>query len=118
MRENRIVFIVFIALLVGGCATGRGKLVSDIGNGAAEYRNIAGQIGEGQAELGITGARIEERSRELEQSIIRGAETIQGVREIIQRVRKRPIEPDCYEEWRNSRLEAGSIGEDDKGDES
>ncbi|MDR2729534.1 MAG: hypothetical protein LBB81_01390 [Treponema sp.] len=103
-----IFYLVFInlALFISACSTGRGTILSDIGNGATEYRDIAGEIGDGQAELGITGARIEERSRELEQSISRGAETIQDIRTIIQQVRNRPVDADLIEKWRNSRIEA------------
>jgi len=111
VRKIKIILVfIIMALLIGGCATSRGtgEMVSDIGDGATEYRDIAGQIGEGQAELGIAGARIEERSRELEQAIVRGAETIQDIRAIIQRVRTRPVNPAIIEEWRNSGAEADS----------
>jgi uncharacterized protein YlaI len=114
-----IFYLVFIilALLVCGCSTGRGAILSNIGDGATEYREIAGRIGDGQAELGITGARIEERSRELEQSISRGAETIQDIGTILQQIRNRPIDAYLIEKWRNSRLKTGnSNGETGEGE--
>jgi len=108
-KKSFSLFIYFISvfILLGGCATGRGTrgLVSDLGTGTSEYRGITGEIRDGQAELGITGARIEERSGELERSISRGAETIQSIRAIIQQVRGRPVEAALVEEWRNRQSE-------------
>ncbi|HCC37020.1 MAG TPA: hypothetical protein DEQ14_05105 [Treponema sp.] len=117
-------FIIFLALLTSGCATGGGNgiVVSDNGNGTAEYRGIQEQIRSGETELAITGARIESASAQLkhasgelaagigslEQSIIGAAGTEREITTIIQRVRSRPVDAAFVKEWRDCRNETGS----------
>ena len=114
MRKIKIIFVFFMALFVGGCATSRGTgaVVSDLGIGASEYRAIQGELREGEAELAITGTAIEHRSGHiasgiagLEQAISASQGTEQEIGDIIQRVRARPVDPDLVEEWRNRRSE-------------
>jgi hypothetical protein len=100
--------LLFIALcLFTGCTTTRAH-VSDITDGAADYRAVQTEQRAGEVELAITGTRIEAGLAELERSIsaIQGAE--QEIGNIIQRVRERELDYAFYEEWRNSRIEAGN----------
>jgi len=107
--RNIILYLVFISLglFICNCSTGRGAILSNIGDGATEYRDISAEIRDEQAELGITGARIEERSRELEQSIREGAQEIQDITTIIRKVRQRPITPEHGTETKNNGYETG-----------
>ena len=105
-------YLIGLICLLGCCATGRGagSLVSDLGSGTAEYREIQGDIREGETELAITGTRIEAGLGELERSISSSQGTEQEIDDIIQRVRARPVDPDLIEEWRNSRSETNTSG--------
>jgi len=86
------IIIGMLCTLIFGCViSGCRTTVPRVGEPATEYRAVAGEIGAGQAELGITGARIEERSASLEQAISGGAGTIQEIRRIIQQVRNQTI---------------------------
>jgi hypothetical protein len=100
-----------MSLLIGGCATSRGRtLVSDLGNGATEYRAIQGEIREGEADLAIAGAKIEEELGNLEQSIGASQGAEQEIGDIIQRIRNRPVDTAFIEEWRNRQIKNGYFG--------
>jgi hypothetical protein len=116
-----------------GCATrrGNGPLVSDLGNGTAEYRGIQEEQRGRETDLAITGKGIEDESRELriqigeigtgigelEQSIIRSAGNEQSIDGILQSVRARKLDPALYEEWRNHGSAGGSVSGDREGGE-
>jgi len=119
VREKIITFIKlffaccvlhWVILFFGGCATGRGTgaVVSDLGNGTAEYRAIQGEIRSGETELAITGTKIEAGLGELERSISGSQGAEQEIRDIIQQVRARPVDPDLIEEWKNRQTEGRS----------
>jgi len=118
-----IAAIVFFTLfcLFPGCATGtraaadNAAVVSDNGNGTFEYRRVSTQQREGEAELAVTGAKLESESREireglggLEQSIIASQGTEQELGDILLRVREREFDAAFIEEWRNRKIEDGS----------
>ena len=93
--------LLFIILcLLPGCASTR-PLVSDIGDGASEYRAIQDNIRAGETELAITGTRIEERVGELERSIRSSQTQSNEIERIIQQIRERELNSDLFEEWRN-----------------
>jgi len=94
--------VLFYAILClfTGCASAR-PLVSDIGNGASEYRAIQEDIRAGEVELAITGTRIEERVSELERSISASQSRSEEIDGILQRVRARELDSAFIEEWRN-----------------
>ena len=107
--------IAVMALFIGGCSTGTRTLVSDIGIGTTEYRELQAEHRAGETELAVTGTKIEVESREfgngireLEQAIIGGEGTAEEIRQIIERVRSREVSPDYAERRRNSRIEAGA----------
>jgi len=106
--------VICTVLLCSGCATRRGVVVSDLGNGTADYRAIQSEIRTGETELAITGQRLEDHIesglQSLEQSISGGQGAAEEIGAIIQRVRSREVDPAILEEWRNSRLEAGNSG--------
>jgi len=100
-----VVCVIVFSCFTAGCRTA----VPNYGNPATEYQGISGEIREGQAELGITGAKIEERSRELEErsselerSINAGAGTILEFRELLQQIRGQPITGATGEEREDS----------------
>ena len=115
---------VVIALGGTGCKTpgGTRRLVSDLGDGATEYRAIQGAIRNGEAELAITGKSIEDESRELrseiheigdgirelESAIIGSQGAEQDFATIIRKIRSRKVDPYLVEKWRNRHAEAGS----------
>ena len=108
-------FIFYAALCLFPSCAGTGAIVSDIGIGASEYREVQTQQRERETELAVTGARIELESREiraelneLERSIIASKGTEQELGEIIQRIRAREIDPAFIEEWRNRGFEERS----------
>jgi len=114
-RKQKVLLIILGALAAcaySNCATGRGTgaVVSDLGDGTAEYREIQGDIGEGETALAITGTRIEEGLGELEQSISSSQGIEQEIGDVIQRIRARPVDPTLIEEWRNRRSETGNGG--------
>jgi len=80
--------ITFIGILVlwqmcTSCQTAGTALVSDLGNGSAGYQAIQGDIRKSEADLAITGTKIEEGIRQLEQSISGGpgATLVQGLKQ-------------------------------------
>jgi hypothetical protein len=88
--EKAIVVFILSISFCSSCKS-TGTVVSDFGTPNTEYRNQSNEIREGQAELGITGQRIEDRSQYLEQSIKDGAATIQDIRNVLQQVRNQPL---------------------------
>jgi hypothetical protein len=83
-----ILFILLTSFFTVSCkSTGTEPVVSYIGITDTKYRDISNEIRNQQSELGITGQRIEDRSRQLEQSIAGGTEPIQSIRSILQQVR-------------------------------
>ena len=114
--------VLFFAILclLPSCA-GTGSLVSDNGDGAFEYRRVQAQQREGEAELAVTGAKLESESREireglseLERSIVESQGSEQEIGEILRRVREREVQPDFIEERRNRKAEErkGANGND------
>lgn len=104
------ILIVYLAIgLFGGCTTRPRELVSDIIPGAAAVRTDLDELGAGQAELALTGQRIESGLSELERSLEARTGADAEFADIIQRVRGRPVDPGFIKEWRNSRIE-GRIG--------
>ena len=96
--------LILMCLLAAMCSTGCANtrtLVSDIGDGAAEYRELQIEQREGEVELAVTGARIEAGLGELERSIGASQGTEQEIGIIIQRVREREFDPAFIEELRN-----------------
>ncbi|MDR0506386.1 MAG: hypothetical protein LBH32_06175 [Dysgonamonadaceae bacterium] len=94
-------------------------MVSDLGDGAEEYRGIQEQIRSGETDLAVTGTKIESASGQLatgigdlEQAIIGSTGTEPGITAIIQRVRSRTVDLALYEEWRNRRTERTGGGAD------
>ncbi|GHU82414.1 hypothetical protein FACS189468_6600 [Spirochaetia bacterium] len=110
--KQRIFFllVLFISLLCGGCATSRGagELVSDIGNGTAEVRDNFDNLGTRQAELAISGEKLESGIAELERSIEAGEGNNTNIAEIIRNIRSRAVDHDIVQEWRNRRSETDS----------
>ena len=111
------VFLYAFLFLFTGCSnTGKSAaLVPDIGIGAAEYRTVQTEQRAGETELAVTGAKLEQESREirtelneLEQSIIASQGTEQEIGNIILRVREREVEIAFIEDWRNRKIEAGT----------
>jgi len=89
-----MVATVFFACILSNCRT----TVPNNGEPATEYREISSTIRDGQAELAATGSQLEQQiassaadSKQLEQSISNGADTVQRIRDIIQRVRNQPV---------------------------
>ena len=122
-------YILFCLCFSAGCRTAGGAILSDYGDGATEYRGIQSEQRTGDAELAITGARIEHESRELrgeigsirseigeirsglrdlESTIIASQESERAIGDIIQQVRSREVDPAIAEKWRNPRVETGS----------
>jgi len=83
-----------------GCAS-TGALVSDIGNGASEYRAIQEDIRAREIELAIAGTKLEIGIGELERSINASQSRSEEIDRIIQRVRERELDQSFIEEWRN-----------------
>ncbi|MCL2174998.1 MAG: hypothetical protein FWB73_03025 [Treponema sp.] len=104
------VLLYAILCLFPGCTTNARALVSDIGNGAAEYRAVQTEQRAGEVELAVTGARIEAGLGELERSISASQRTEQEIGNVIQRVRARELDPAFVEEWRNRGTETKSGG--------
>ena len=116
--KNILIFgyVIILAAMCSGCVTGR-SMVFDIGDGAAEYRGIQGDIRAGEAELAITGTTIESESRELREEIGAVADGIRDLEQsigdsqgkseevgnIIQSIRERPVDINSFEEWRNTK---------------
>jgi hypothetical protein len=103
--------LVLMCMLAAMCSTGCANtraLVSDIGDGAAEYRAVQTEQRAGEIELAVTGARIETGLTELERSVSASKGTEQDIGSIIQRVREREIDPAFIKEWRNRKTETGS----------
>jgi hypothetical protein len=108
--------LLFVALcFFTGCSTTRAH-VSDIGNGAFEYRTIQNEIRAGETELAITGTKLEHESveirtelYELERSINASQRAEQEIDDIIRRVRERELDSTFIEEWRNNRVESEII---------
>ena len=100
--------LILMCLLASMCSTGCAStraLVSDIGDGAAEYRAVQTEQRAGEVELAVTGARIEAGLTELERSISASQRSEQEIGIVIQRVRTREIDPAFVEEWRNRETE-------------
>jgi len=114
---RKIVFYLvfaYLALFISGCCTRRGTLVSNIGDGIAEYGELQAELRAGETELAVTGTKIESESRELgngirelEQSIISREGASEEIGAILERIRSREVSPDIIERWRNSQIETG-----------
>jgi hypothetical protein len=106
------VFCLMLAVCCTGCGTYRG-MVSDPGIGAAEYRGIQEDIRSGEAELAVTGQRLEDESRELgsgivelEQSIIDSQGTEQPIDAILRQIRGRKVDASFVERWGTGGVES------------
>lgn len=102
MNEKIILLFCFSFCLFSCVST---RLVSNIGAGTEEYRNLQGEIRTGETELAVTGSELKSTSKEiegtvnelestgseLEQSITKSKTNEQLIGEIIQRVRERKI---------------------------
>jgi len=102
--------VLFYAVLclLPGCSTTSNTMVPDIGTGTAEYRELQTEQREGEAELAITGAKLEAGLGELERSISASQRSEQEIGNIIQQIREREVDASFIEGWRNSRTETGS----------
>ena len=106
-----IIFICFISLwLFSSCKST--KVLSDNGTGTEQYRETESEIRDGETELAITGAELENDSErlgtelsELEQSIRDSETNEQELGEIIQSVRERELTEDKL-------IELGIIGKE------
>jgi len=113
-----VVLLFSLLYLFSSCASAaNAEMVSDNGIGAYEYRRVQTQQREGEAELAVTGTRLEIESREiraglgeLERSIVESQGTEQEIGDILQRVREREVDPAFIEEWRNRETQTNSGG--------
>ena len=103
---NEKVFIVCICaflLSLSSCRTSRG--IYNYGSGTFEVRKNLGKLGEGQTQSAITSTELKdeinrslEQVGELEQSITDGAGSIEELKTILRRIRKRA-------KYKNSRIQ-------------
>jgi hypothetical protein len=124
MNVEKIVvyfFGFFLALLLVGTSTGRRAVVSNFGERTSDYRGIQEAIRSGEAELAITGQRIEDASYEieresgelaaaigeLESAIAARAGSEPEIDALLQRIRDRRVPDDFAERYvhRNTGIE-------------
>lgn len=111
MYEKKIIIcIISIVIILTSCQST--KILSDNGTGVEQYRNIESEIRDGETELAVTGAELENDSErlgtelsELEQSIRDSETNEQELGEILQRIRERELTEDKL-------IELGIIGKD------
>lgn len=113
MYEKTIIFIFICVICFTGCSSTR--VVSDITERTTKYRELEGEIRDGETELAVTGEKlestseqitdsinsIESTSKQLEQSIEESKGNEQEIGNLLQRIRTREVSPDIIAEFRN-----------------